>query len=64
MSTPVRLPPGRARLVTEAGGERVGDEKDDWDRRSCVFGGQRRRGAARRRDYIDLAGDEIGDHRG
>src|SRR5437667_4689290 len=57
--TPVRLPPGRARLATRPN-PTVAARKDDRDRRGCAFRRYCRRSAADRRDHIDLAVDEIG----
>ena len=59
--TPVRLPPGRARLATKpcSTGSRAGDE-DDWDRRRCGFGRACRRVGACH-DHIDFTGNKVGD---
>ena len=60
MLTPVRLPPGRARLATRPRLDRVAaDDEDDRDRRGCAFRRECRRGAARH-DHVDLAADEVG----
>jgi len=44
----------------EAVFDRVAADEDDRDRRCRTFRRQRRRGAARRYDHVDLAADEIG----
>ena len=38
----------------------VAADEDDRDCRGCAFRRQRRRGAATRRDHVDLAADEVG----
>ncbi len=60
MLTPVRLPPGRARLATRPARPGRRRRKDDRDRRGRVFCRQCRRSAAAGRDHVDLAADEIG----
>src|SRR5262249_51229512 len=59
--TPVRLPPGRARL-DQADLDRIADVEDDRDRRSCGFRRKSRRSSARH-DHIDPLADKVGGQR-
>ena len=62
--TPVRLPPGRARLATRpslTGSSR--DVEDDGDRRGCRLGRERRSGTAGRDDHGDLSANQFGRQR-
>ncbi len=60
MLTPVRLPPGRARLATRPAATGSPLDEDDRDRRGRAFRRQCRRRAADRHDHVDLAADEVG----
>ena len=58
--TPVRLPPGRARLATDSSlTGSSGDEEDDRDRRGCGLGSQCRCGTSARGNHEDLSTNQI-----
>ena len=59
--TPVRLPPGRARLATKTKPDRVlASDEDDRDRRGCRLGRERWGSASGRSDHGDLSANQIG----